>query len=175
MVRRDEQQVQRSGRSVLVWCLLSLLMAATGTAIGYIVAIPAEVASAEPSVPRLLQVDDIYAAGLAEGRQESQRARFNQSRAGYRAGVSDGRKRTRRVFAERYERGGLAHRRIYAEGAEAGERRALARFGFGDAGFYIVAVVDGGRQVDASHGPLGQSESYGVCRDGSAVCVQPAP
>lgn len=174
MVRKGKPQGQRSLRPVLVWGLLSLLMAVTGAAIGYLVAVPAEVASAGAPVPRLLQVDDIFAAGLAEGRRGAQRARVQQRRAGHRAGVSEGRRLTRATFAERYRRGGPGHRRIFAEGAQAGERQALERFRFGDEGFYIVGIVDGGRQVDASHGPLGRSEAYEVCRDGSAICVRRA-
>ncbi len=164
MATRGKPQAQRSVGPVLVWGLLSVLMAATGAATGYFVAVPAQVASAEPPVPKLLQVDEILAAGRAEGRQAAGR--------GYRAGVTAGRKRTRASFAERYGHDGPAYRRIFAEGLQAGEDRTLARFRLGDDGFYIVGIVNGGREVDASHGPLGQSKAYEVCRDGAAICVR---
>jgi len=170
VVRRDKPKPQPSFKPVLVWGLLSVLMASTGAAIGYLVPGPAAVASARPPVPRLLQVDDIFAAGLAEGRQGARRARVRERRAGYRAGLSEGRRLASGAFAERYRRGGPAHRRILVEG----ERRALERFRFGAEGFYIVGVVDGGRRVDASHGPLSRSEAYEVCHDGRAICRQDA-
>lgn len=181
---RGERQAQPSFRQVVIWALLSMLMAGAGVAAGYIAAQSAQDASAQdasaeraladPSPPRLLQVSDIFAAGLAEGRRAVRRTRVRQRRAGYRAGFAAGRKLARAAFATRYRPGGPAHRRIFVEGARAGERRALARFRFRGGGFYIVGVADGGRQVDASQGPLNRSDAYAVCRDGRSVCVRKA-
>ncbi len=172
MVRSSKPHSQRSLRPVLLWGLLSLLMAGTGAAIGFLVSVPPEVVSTEPAPPRLLQVGDIFSAGLAEGKRGAKRARVHERRAGYRAGFSAGHKLTRVTFAARYRRGGPAHRRIFAEGVRAGERRALGRFRFGAEGFYLVSVVDGGRQVETSRGPLSDSAAYEVCRDGRAICVR---
>jgi len=153
-----------------------MLMAGAGAAAGYVAADSGEDASAgdssaEQPPPRLLQVSDIFAAGLAEGSRGVRRTRVRQRRAGYRAGVAAGQKLTRAAFTARYRPGAPAHRRIFGTGARAGERRALARFRFRGGGFYIVSVGDGGRQVDASRGPLNRSDAYEVCHDGRSVCV----
>jgi len=149
-------------------------MAATAGTAGYLVAGPAESASAEPPVPRLLQIDDIFSAGLAEGRRSVTRARTLGRRAGYRRGLARGRRSASEVLARRYRRGGPAHQRILAEGRLAGERRTLGRFDFEADGFYLVGVAEGGRRVDARHGPLPADKAYVVCRAGRAVCVSDA-
>ena len=173
MVRRGKPRPQPSSRSALVWALLSLLMASAGAATGYLAGQTAGDTPAEPlPPPKLLQIDDIFAAGLTEGRRSVQRARVHQRRAGYRAGEATGRKLTRAAVSARYRPGGPAHRRIFLAGAQAGDRQALARFHFGGGGFYIVDVADGGRRVSSSHGPLSRSEEYVVCRDRHAVCVR---
>ncbi len=174
MSHRGTPKSQPPLRRVLAWAALSFLMAATAGTVGYLVAGPAESASAEPPVPRLLQVDDIFSAGLAEGRRSVTRARALGRRAGYRKGLARGRRFASEVLERRYRPGGGAHQRIFAEGQLAGERRTLGRFDFEADGFYLVGVAEGGRRVDARHGPLPADKAYAVCRAGRAICVSEA-
>ena len=171
MPRRKTPTPQPPFRRVLVWAALSFLMAAAAGAMGYLVGGPAESASADPPVPRLLQIDDILSAGRAESRRSVGRARTQGRRAGYRDGLAHGRRAATEALTRRYRPGGPDHRRIFAEGQRVGESQALDRFGFEADGFYVVGVAEGGRRVEAQHGPLPADKAYGVCRAGRAVCV----
>lgn len=171
MPRRTTPTPKPLLRQVLVWAALSFLMAGAAGAVGFLVAGPAESASADAPVPRLLQVDDIYSAGVAQGRRAVSRARAQGRRAGYREGLARGRRVAREALLRRFRPGGPDHRRIFTEGQRAGERRALERFGFEADGFYVVGIGEGGRRVDARHGPLPPDKAYVICRAGRAVCV----
>ena len=165
MVSRGKPKVQRSVGPVLIWGLLSLLMALTGAAMGYFVAIPAQVASAEPPVPKLLQVDDILAVGRDQGRRLAGR--------GYRAGVTAGRKRTRASFAERaYELNGLAYRQIFAKGLQAGEDQALAVFGSGTTASTSSASRTAAGRWAPVMGRSANPRRTQLCRDGAAICAR---
>lgn len=164
MARRAGTASGPSAGQVARWAVLTVLMAAAAGATGYVAAEPTENAVAEPPPPpRLIQIDAIYASGRADG---ARAARKRGERSGYREGLRYGRRVTRDDYERRYRRGGPAYERI----AAAGTGRALEAFELGADGFYVVGVRDGGKQVDATHGPLESGGAYELCRDGAAVC-----
>jgi len=145
-------------RQTLTWGTLTLLLALSAGAIGYLSAgatteaKPASPRLAAPAAPGLVDLGGIYRSGYSDGARAGRRAEARETNL-------------------RFRRGGLWYRVAVGRGRRAGARQALERFGFGGNGFYLVAVRHGGMEVDASHGPLPQGRAYRVCRDGSAVCA----
>jgi hypothetical protein len=60
-------------------------------------------------------------------------------------------------------------------GRATGVRDALRPYRFGANGFYLVGIRDGGRRVDANHGPLSGRLVYEVCHRGRAICTSKGP
>ena len=169
-MRREGPAANSAARQTLTWGALTFLLAVSAGAIGYLSAgattqaKPASPRLAAPAAPGLVDLVGIYRSGHSDG------ARVG-GRKGYAKGRISGRRAEAREAKLRYRKGGLWYRAAEASGRRAGARRALERFRFGGNGFYLVAVRNGGRKVDASHGPLPQGRAYRVCRGGNAVCA----
>ncbi len=169
-MRRGGPAADSPARQTLTWAMLTFLLALSAGAIGYLSAgatteaKPASARLAAPAAPGLVDLVGIYRSGYSDG------ARVG-GRKGYAKGRSSGRRAEARETKLRYRKGGLWYRVAEGSGRRAGARQALGRFRFGGNGFYLVGVREGGRKVDASHGPLPEGRAYRVCRGGSAVCA----
>ncbi len=163
-----------AARQTFTWGALTFLIALSAGAIGYLSAgattqaKPASAALAAPTAPGLVDLVGLYRSGYSDGARAG-------GRKGYAKGRISGRRAEAREAKLRFRRGGLWYRLAFDRGRRAGTRRALERFGFRGNGFYLVGVRDGGREVDARHGPLPDDRAYRVCRDGSAVCAAGPP
>ncbi len=169
-MRREAPGANSPARQTLTWGMLTFLLALSAGAVGYLCAgatteaKPASPRLAAPAAPGLVDLVGIYRSGYSDGARAG-------GRKGYAKGRISGRRAEARETKMRFRRGGLWYRLAFGRGRRAGARQALGRFGFRANGFYLVGVRHGGREVDASHGPLPEGRAYRVCRDGSAVCA----
>ena len=172
MGRRGKREAATRLREVLIWAVLSLVMAAAAGVIGYFIARPSEATVADRPPRPLLQVGEIYESGHADGRRAAQRPAFARGRrAGYRAGRRDERRVAHEEVRRLYRPGGSRHRQIFEQGRTAGAREALERFRFGRDGFYVVGIARGGRRVGASRGPIRDDVAFELCRGERAICI----
>ena len=175
-MRRGGPAANSAARQTLTWGALTFLLALSAGAIGYLSAgattqaKPASPRLAAPAAPGLVDLVGIYRSGYSVG------ARVG-GRQGYAKGRVSGRRAEAREARLKFRKGGLWYRLAVRDGRRAGASQALERFRFGGNGFYLVGVRNGGRKVDASHGPLPEGRAYRVCRGGNAVCAvgQSAP
>ena len=172
MTGREKDRSEPSLRRVLVWAALTFAMAGAAGGTGYLVATAAaEDASAQAPAddpllsggPRLIDVGAIHRSGFRAGRRAPTRRALARGRR-------EGRAEERLVWQRRLRRDGPMYRRIYADGAAAGSRQALARFSFVGDGLYAVGVAQRGSEVNATYGPLRDDAAYRVCKGGTALC-----